>query len=167
MLISIPNVIFACLSLASAGASLSNGDLLKMIEEQEGSTQEMKKMIYQQQKTIDQLVESGRSSNGIRRFKGGTQNKGNSDGRRALKSSPKGSDKDRSICYSNGEEGISAFVACDPFTTFCENNRRVLTHDEVRRNLQFMGEYEDCIDKGNSTIERGFHELGKVKIEKE
>jgi hypothetical protein len=54
MLISIPNVIFACLSLASAGASLSNGDLLKMIEEQvvEGSTstQELKL-----KKTIDQL----------------------------------------------------------------------------------------------------------------
>jgi hypothetical protein len=197
MFISIPNVIFACLSLASAGASLSNGDLLKMIQEQEGLIQEQAGSIQELKNTIDKLVDNEGSSNKMRtgRLKGGIQNKVSSGGHRALsgksfKSSKKGG-KDRNICYSSeeSEDYINVFVACEALLlkeeyakdayARCQNGRRLLTHDEARRNLQALSDERKlnfntsppiCAganDTDTTVLPIGFYPVGAVKIEKD
>jgi hypothetical protein len=179
MYLSIKNVVFACLSLSSAGASLSNGDILKMMEEQNTKMMEEQNIRFEElktslngqiaelEKTIEQNYDNQGSSNTSRQLRNLKKNKG-----------PKY--KDRNICYSKVDDTISVNHGCYAFTDTATDKetktgcrRRMLTHDEARANVQdFSARRKLCDDGSNLALNTvlspmGFKEVGAIKIGKE
>jgi hypothetical protein len=164
MFLSFTNVVFACLSLASAGASLSNDNLLEMMSKLEDSVEEMKKTMNGQIEELEETIEGLEET--IEEL---SNNKGSSNKSRKLhtKKGGKGGqgELNRNICYSKDEQFITVFAECEAavdddyyywFGTFAPTSgtatpthegfadcsvggsRRELTNDEARRNLQEM-----------------------------
>jgi hypothetical protein len=165
MFLSIKTVVFACLSLASVGATLSNGDLLKMIDEQNSELEELTKM-------TDQFVDGERRKNETRHLK---------------KKKKRITKRKRNVCYAKAVDSISVYVECSAYIDDDNDNgsadcseedgyRRVLTHDEARRNVQefsakrklVSAERKLSYSDGDVIFSPfGFFEVGNIKIGKQ
>jgi hypothetical protein len=159
MFLLIKTVVFPCLSLASVGATLSNGDLLKMIDEQNSELEELTKM-------TDQFVGGELRKNETRHLK-----------------KKKIAKRKRNVCYAKDNTSISVYVECSAYIHDDNDNgsadcseedgyRHVLTHDEARRNVQELNaKRELCSGDYNEykTILSpfGFYEVGDIKIGKQ
>jgi hypothetical protein len=187
MFLSNKTVLFACLSLASVGASLSNGDLLKKIEEQNEKIEVLKKVIEQlvddEQLVADKLEEQLDGDDDDNN----DDDEWSSDETRHLKKKKKKPAKRmRNICYSTESHRIETWLECsarvddDDLTgsgwADCNyGSRRLLSHDEARKNVQeFKEKRELCggppgqgYEDGDSLSEFGFYEVGDIKMGKE
>jgi hypothetical protein len=182
MFLSFKNVFFLSLSLSSAGASLSNDNLLKMIEEMQNTLNGQIGRIEDLEKTTEKLSHE----KVIDKFRGERGLKSAKSSERGLKGSKY---KDRNICYEKDDSFIDVltlecYASIDDWYydgyTDCDGGgrgRRVLTDDESRRNLQEMrGKRDLCgfnddvspsldgFSAGSGALEMAKLDIGAIQI---